>query len=409
MSDMNSSAPLPSNPDVRVIGGGLAGLTAASLVARAGPSVVVHEKRGVIGGDARSVKREGFIFNQGAHALYRGGHAERVLTNLGIRLGGGRPPAKGKLIFDGRAEIAPAGPISLLRTRALKARDKLEVAKLLALLPRLSAAQFASTTVDEWIASSVSGDRAAQMLHALVRLGTYANQPDQLSADVAIEQLQSALGPGVLYLNGGWQTLVDQLAAMPSVHIVTGQEVSALPDAPVVIIAAGGPKLAEALLGKQFEVGPPAVTSGLDLGLSQRPDEDLVIGGDVPFYFSNHSSVAALAPEGQHHAAVAQYLAEGDDPDAAAMRAFASHAGVRDDDVVVSRRLHKMTTVSALPVAHLGGLPGRPVVTDTGHPNVFVAGDWVGPVGHLADAAMASAETAANAALALLPTRSVVA
>lgn len=397
----------PSNPDVVIIGGGLAGLTAAAFVARAGKSVVVHEKRGVLGGDARSVISEGFTFNQGPHALYRGGSAERILGDLGVKLDGAQPAAKGKLVFDGRAEIAPAGAPSLLRTRALKAREKFEVGKLLALLPRLRPDRFAGTTVDEWIATAASGERAAQMLHGLVRLSTYAHQPDQLSAEVAIGQLQSALGPGVLYLDGGWQRLVDQLAAIPGVHVAVGEGVTALPEAPAVIIAGGGPALAQSLLGRSFELGPPASAGCLDLGLRRRPAEDLVIGGDEPFYFSNHSSVADLAPVGSHHAAVVQYLGEGDASDAEATRAFARHAGVSDDDIVVSRRLHRMTTVSALAVAAHGGLRGRPAVTDTGHSNVFLAGDWVGPVGHLADATLASAEAAASAALASLEQRLV--
>jgi transposase InsO family protein len=41
-----------------------------------------------------------------------------------------------------------------------------------------------------------------------------------------------------------------------------------------------------------------------------------------------------------------------------------------------------------------GGMQGRPNVTDTGVAGALVAGDWVGPTGHLADAALASGEAA---------------
>jgi len=220
-----------------------------------------------------------------------------------------------------------------------------------------------------------------------------------MSAQVAATQLQLALGPGVLYLHGGWQTLVDQLAAKPGVAFVHGHTVSELPDAPAVIIAAGGPALASKLLGRSFDVGPAVEVSCLDLGLRRRPDHDVVLGGDTPFYFSNHSAVADLAPPDQHCAAGLQYLTAGAEPDADGIRDFVRHAGVSNDDIVHARKLHRMTAVSALATAAGGGLAGRPQVTGTGHENVFIAGDWVGPEGHLADAAIASGKAAAEAAV----------
>ena len=219
---------------------------------------------------------------------------------------------------------------------------------------------------------------------------------------MAISQLQLGLGPGVLYLHRGWQSLVDQLAATAGVTWRVGEPVNELPDAPAVIVATGKPEAAGRLLGRSFELGPSAEASCLDLGLARRPGSDFVLGGDVPFYFSNHSAVAALAPPTQYYAAAVQYLGVGDEPDSAALQAFSGFAQVTDDDILCRRSLHRMVTVSAIPTATRGGLAGRPGTTDTGHHNVFIAGDWVGPVGHLADASLASAEAAAHAALAVL-------
>jgi hypothetical protein len=64
------------------------------------------------------------------------------------------------------------------------------------------------------------------------------------------------------------------------------------------------------------------------------------------------------------------------------------------------RYLHAMTATHGLPLADRGGSAGRPALDATGLEGVFLAGDWVGPTGLLADAAVASAEEAADAALA---------
>jgi len=394
--------------DVVVIGGGLAGLTAAAVVAQADRSVVVVEGLGEVGGAARSITTDGFTFNRGPHALAAGGAAHRGLEELGVRISGGKPPFDGRVVFADRAEIAPAGAMSLLRTRAFSVREKVEVGKLFGRIPKLNASTFAETTAGDWVAGEVRSARAAQLIHALVRLGTYCHAPDHLSADVAILQLQAGLrGDGVIYVDGGWQSLIDQLGVRAGVEIITGEGLRELPDAPAVIVAVGGPAVAAGLLDASFDVGPPARASCLDLGLRRRPHEDLVIGGDVPFYFSNHSAVANLAPSDHWHAAVVQYLGETDEPDTAAIDAFARHAGVAEDDVVVRRRLHTMTVSTSIPIAKLGGLAGRPDITASGHDNVFLAGDWIGPVGQLADASVASGRAAANAALAALSRRRV--
>jgi len=388
--------------DVVIIGGGLAGLTAAATVAKAGKRALVYERRRYLGGDARSTTHDCFTFNQGPHALYRGGPAERVLAELGIAISGGVPPVRGQVIFGGQSFTAPAGLLTLLQTKALNPRDKLEVARVLGKVPKIRPGELATVSVNGWIDAMVSRGRPRQLLHMLTRLSTYANHPDVMSAEVAVTQIQLALGPGVLYLHGGWQSLVDQLAATPGVETVCEETVDELPDAPVVIIAGGGPMLASKLLNRTFDVGLSAEVSSLDLGIRLRPSHDIVLGGDTPFYFSNHSSVADLAPPDQYTVSGLQYLGCGDEPDPDGILEFTRHAGVRDDDIVHSRRLHRMTAVSAIATAELGGLRGRPQVDNTGLENVFIAGDWVGAEGHLADAAIGSGRAAAEAALRCL-------
>jgi hypothetical protein len=61
-----------------------------------------------------------------------------------------------------------------------------------------------------------------------------------------------------------------------------------------------------------------------------------------------------------------------------------------------------MTVSYSLPLACDNGLSGRPAAHALENANVFLAGDWVGPTGMLADASAASAQSAAQHALAAL-------
>jgi hypothetical protein len=80
------------------------------------------------------------------------------------------------------------------------------------------------------------------------------------------------------------------------------------------------------------------------------------------------------------------------------LEALAGRAGITAADVVTQRFLARMVTCSAVPTPAGGGLAGRPGVTASGQPGVFLAGDWVGPVGHLADASLHSGRSAGAAA-----------
>lgn len=65
-------------------------------------------------------------------------------------------------------------------------------------------------------------------------------------------------------------------------------------------------------------------------------------------------------------------------------------------EVVEQSFLPQMIASNALVQARLGGLSGRPGPAVPGLPNLYVAGDWVGPEGEKADACFASARSAAR-------------
>lgn len=391
-----------SSHHVHIIGGGLGGLTVANHLVRSGHLVTVHESRPSLGGLARTDDKDGFRFNQGPHALYRAGEGLGVLTELGITPRGVIPPTSDTKMIDGNTiGRAPGGPMSLLRSRMLGARDKVQIATLLGRLPRIDASRYASTSAAEWLDDVASRPKVRRMVESIVRLSTYVNAPEVLSAQVAIQQVQRALGESVLYLEGGWQQLVDALTD-DRISFELGKRVTELPDAAAVVIAAGGPVTATALTGHPYDVGESADIAVLEMGLSRRAANDVVLGIDPPMYLSNHGIAGAMAPAGKWNYATAEYLAPGMAGDRTRLEAFGKLAGVDADSVVVQRYLHRMPAVTVIPSASQGGLAGRPCVEVPNQPGCFVVGDWVGDRGHLADAVFASARNAVTSVVAHL-------
>jgi glycine/D-amino acid oxidase-like deaminating enzyme len=375
-----------------IIGGGLAGLTAAAVLARAGRQVTLYEKS-QLGGRARTTATHGALFNEGPHALYRAGRAMKVLRGLGIEPEGGVPALSGNLAWHrGQLHALPVGVVSLLSTSLLSAADKLAVAPLLA---RLDAPE---GTLEEWLCRSVRGETARDFLRATFRVATYANDPS-LSARAAVRQLQLGLKANVLYLHGGWQTLVDALrekAVAAGVRIVEHQRIDALPEGDVIL--AVSPKAVTELTGATLDVTPVRAAC-LDLALDTlpQPRRTFALGIDRPLYFSVHTRSARVAErDGLHVIHLAKYLGPQDAgadalPELEAL-CDAMQPGWRGH-VVAKRFLPEMVVSNAVVTPN-----GRPAVDAV--PGVLLAGDWVGPEGMLADAALASAQAAAERVLA---------
>jgi phytoene dehydrogenase-like protein len=65
--------------------------------------------------------------------------------------------------------------------------------------------------LSEWVERTAGRGNLASLLHTLLRVSTYTHDPGRLSAGAALDQLRLAQAGNVLYLDGGWQTLVDGL------------------------------------------------------------------------------------------------------------------------------------------------------------------------------------------------------
>lgn len=72
--------------DVVIVGGGMAGLTACSYIAKAGKSVRLFEQQHSFGGLVSSFEREGFILDGGIRSIENSGILFPMLNELGIHL-----------------------------------------------------------------------------------------------------------------------------------------------------------------------------------------------------------------------------------------------------------------------------------------------------------------------------------
>jgi phytoene dehydrogenase-like protein len=131
------------------------------------------------------------------------------------------------------------------------------------------------------------------------------------------------------------------------------------------------------------------------------PDRTFAVGLDQPIYFSVHSRWATLAPAGKVLVHLAKYLPWGEETDPAQDRKELAHFL----DVVQpgwwshvehERFMPRLKVSQNLARAGFSGLAGRPAVDAAAAENIYLAGDWVGEEGMLADAALASAYRAAQ-------------
>jgi len=416
--------------DAVVIGGGLTGLATAALLGRRGLAVTIVEKAEQPGGRAATTEKSGFSLNLGAHALYRGGPAERVLRELGVATPGKSPPTSGGLAVQGGALHAlPMGFTSFLTTGLMGLSSKLALVRLFARITLANPAELQGISVAAWLEKASASPGARQVGEAFLRLSTYTADAERLSAGAAIAQFQRVLRHNVIYVDGGWRTLIDGLrdaavragaslrtgskatgvaiegGAVTAVELADGSRIAAKH-----AIIAASPHAASALapgvpiLREHAERSIPVKVACLDVGLSALPRKRAIfaLGIDRPLYLSVHSAVARVAPEGGAMIHAVHYAPSGDpgkDEEELEGLFDLVQPGWRER-LVEKRFLPSMVVSNAMVTAASGGFAGRPGVAVPGVAGLLLSGDWIGPEGMLADTGLGSAKLAADQVMA---------
>ncbi|WP_327369036.1 NAD(P)-binding protein [Streptomyces sp. NBC_01217] len=278
---------------IHIVGGGLAGFTAAITAAESGALVTVHEAHHTLGGRARTAEGP-YRTTEGPHALYRRGphwtwlDRRNLLGPVAIL-----PPLEGaRLRFRLGGTLRRTPPLALLR------------------LTRRRAEQAPVDTDFRTWATGQAGEAGARAAAHYAAVALYHHDPGALSAAFVQERLRraAALPPEARYPVGGWAQVVDRMAARAwnlSVRIETAARVDA--DTLDALARKGPVIVATSLDAARTLLRDPSLTwdSGrtalIDLAVrTRRGDAFAVSDLDAPGWIERFSAQdRTLAPAGQ--------------------------------------------------------------------------------------------------------------
>ncbi|MFD7706743.1 NAD(P)-binding protein [Streptomyces sp. NPDC059785] len=274
---------------ITVIGGGLAGLTAAITAAETGARVTVYEAHHTLGGRARTAEGP-YRTNDGPHALYNGGPHWTWLRQR-----------------DLIGPLAPLPPLEATRLRlrhhgTLRRTPPFAMLKLLrrGVRPAPVDADFMT-----W-ATGLAGEEGARAAANYSAVALFHHDPGALSAAFVQERLRRAakLPPEAHYPRGGWAGVVDRMAARAwnlGVRMETLSRVDTLPEGRGPVIVATSLDAARRLLKDDSLVWPSGRTVLVDLAVrTRRGDAFAVSDLDAPGWIERFTAQdRTLAPAGE--------------------------------------------------------------------------------------------------------------
>ncbi len=428
--------------EIAIIGGGLAGLTAAVYLSQNGKNVTIIEKSSEFGGRARTSIKDGFYFNQGPHALYLEGIAPKILDELNIKYKGKKVDYTKYFVTNkGKLYQSPIKLSQLLTTTLLKGLgSKIETIRFFIKLNKMNLDGLHRISFQDWLDKNFKNSDSKDFVRMLGRISTYTYNAENVSAVLALNQIKTAISGGVVYIDEGWQTLVGQLvdiAKSNGVKFVYGKSVVSIKQSydtngtnrqPVWkirlsensvlsfhdVVIATNPSHVYNLLKDNTSINPeflsqlekmdrPARVAILDIALSSLPNPNVygAYGMDVPLYLSLHSAFAKLSTDRNgvlFHAM--KYLDSSAAPnpvrDKMELEELLDMVQPGWRKMVVRQRfLPNMIASNTFLNNNKDILDNRPDIKVPGVDNLYIIGDWVGPEGILVDTSFASAKAVA--------------
>ncbi|MFC7748594.1 FAD-dependent oxidoreductase [Paenibacillus thermoaerophilus] len=206
---------------IGIIGGGLAGLTAAAYLSeQAGIEGVLFERSPQLGGRAFTYEKAGFTLNYGAHAIY--GIDRHKLTVMERELGlsfSSKQVDKRRVMYEKYDQITPAPLdfINIVKTDLLSTMQKVrfvgEVAKIIAHIHELKNYE----TLGDYLAASDADEDVKELWEHLVCSNFFIAPEDarKVSGAVISEYYQNLFlsSRPVNYILGSWAVITNQLRA----------------------------------------------------------------------------------------------------------------------------------------------------------------------------------------------------
>ena len=197
-----------NSTEIVVVGGGLAGLTAALDLAEAGLATTLVEKRPFVGGKTFSFNSDGVELDNGQHVYLRCCTAYLALIErLGLGDAVHTQPRLRVPVLDpvsGRTAAIAAGPLpaplhlaaSIVRYTHLSWREKLQLGRAVIPMLRLDAAdrrRLDGESFGAWLRARGQSQRAIDRFWDLIILPTCNDRSENVSAGQAIMVLQVGL------------------------------------------------------------------------------------------------------------------------------------------------------------------------------------------------------------------------